>query len=75
VFAGGYQQFVKGGPLIAPVEVETNALPQLFFVDLPPPPFFEDGLMARKNRLHSEHDGTISRLRPLLQQRRGKTLR
>src|SRR5579863_446169 len=74
VFAGGYQQFVKGGPPIAPVEIETDALTELFFIDLTPPPLIEDVLMAGENRLDSEHDWTVSRLRPLLQQSRGKTL-
>src|SRR5580704_8814290 len=50
MFAGGYQQFVKRGPLIVPVEIETNALAKLVFIDLAPPPFFQNVLMAGKNR-------------------------
>src|SRR5271155_4277979 len=75
VFAGGHQRFIKGGPLIAPVEVETNALAQLIFVDLAPPPFVEDVLMARENRFDSEHDRPVARLGAVFEQTGSKTLR
>src|SRR5580704_16647423 len=68
VFAGGYQQFLKGGPLIAPVEVETNALTQLIFIDLAPPPFVEDVLMARENRFDSKHNRPVARLGAVFEQ-------
>ena len=75
MFPCRHQQFVKGRPLISPVKIEANALPQLRFIDLPPPPFVKNLLMARENRLHSQHHRAVSRLRPLLKQSRGKTLR
>ena len=48
VLARGHQQFVERRPVIAPVEVEANALPQLFRINLAPPPFVEDVLVAGK---------------------------
>src|SRR5580700_2373588 len=66
VLAGGYQQFVKRRPLVTPVEIETDTLAELFFIDLTAPPLIEDVLMPGEDRLDSEHYRTIARLRPLL---------
>ena len=75
VLARGYQQFVERCPVVAPVEVEANALPQFFRVNLAPPPFVEDVLVAGENRFQPQHYGAVSRLGSFLQQRSGRTLR
>src|SRR5438552_6635484 len=75
VLARRNQQFVKWRPIIAPVEIETNALPQFSFTNLPTPPFLKYVLVSGKNGFHAKDYRTISRKRPRLQQSRGKLLR
>ena len=69
------QQFVERSPVIAPVEIEANALAQFFGVNLAPPPFVEDVLVAGEDGFQSQHHGTVSGLGALFQQSRGKALR
>src|ERR1700689_5409702 len=74
VVAGRYQQFVEGSPVIAPVEIEADALAEFAFVDFAAPPFFEDVLVAGKDGFDSEHDRAISRQGALLEERCGVAL-
>src|SRR5258708_2018032 len=53
--AGGGKQLVKWSPIVAPVEVEPDALAQLVFVNLAASPFVENVLVARKNGFDSQH--------------------
>src|SRR5207244_1875309 len=69
------QQFVKWRPIIAPVEIETNALPQFCFSNFAMPPFVKYVLVSGKNGFHAKDYRTISGKRPRLQQSRGKLLR
>src|SRR5437867_1894260 len=75
MLARSQQQFVEGLPVIAPIQIKTNALTQFCFIDFPPPPFIENVLIARKNRFHSQDHGTVAGLRAFLQQGCSKTLR
>ena len=75
MLARSHQQFVKRSPVIAPVEIEANALAQFLFVNLAPPPFVEDVLVAGEDGFKSQHHGTVSGLGALFQQGRGKALR
>ena len=74
MLARGHQQFVEWRPVIAPVEVEANALLQLFRVNLAPPPFIEDVLVAGENCFQAQHHGAVSRLGAFFEQSRGETL-
>ena len=60
------QQFVKWRPIIAPVEIETNALPQFCFTNFATPPFVKYVLVSGKNGFHAEDYRTISGKRPRL---------
>ncbi len=75
VLARRHQQFVERRPVVAPVEIEANALAQFFGVNLAPPPFVEDVLVAGEDGFHSQHHGTVSGLGAFFQQARGKALR
>jgi len=75
VLARSYQQFVERRPVIAPVEIEANSLPEFFLVNLPPPPLIKNMLVARKDGLHAQHQGAISGLRTLFEQDGRTTLR
>ena len=75
VLARGHQQFVERRPVVAPVEIEANALLQFFGVNLAPPPFIEDVLVAGEDGFESQHHGTVSGLGALFEQSRGKALR
>jgi hypothetical protein len=57
---------VERRPIIAPVEIEADALAQFAFIDLTAPPFFEDVLITGEDSFHSEHDAAISGQRALL---------
>ena len=57
--AGGGEQLVKWGPVVSPVEFETDALAQFVFVNLAAEPFVENVLVAGKNGFHSQHDGAL----------------
>src|ERR1700688_3151171 len=61
VIARRYQQFVERTPVITPVDVEADALPQFALVNFSPPPFVENALVAGKNGLHSQHHWPIPR--------------
>src|SRR5580693_1735950 len=71
VVAGRDQQFVERRPIVAPVKVEANALPQFAFVNFAAPPFLEDVLVAGKDCFRSEHDWAISSKSALLEERCG----
>ena len=47
--AGSDEQMVKWRPIVSPVEVEANALPEFGLVDFSAPPFVENVLVAGKN--------------------------
>src|SRR5260370_1270665 len=55
VVAGGGKQLVKWSPIVAPVEVEPDALAQLVFVNLAASPFVENVVVGRKNGFDSQH--------------------
>jgi hypothetical protein len=55
VVTGGGEQFVKGSPVVSPVEFEANALPQFGLVNLAAKPFVENVLVAGENGFDSEH--------------------
>ena len=75
VLARRDQQIVERRPVVAPVEVEADALLQFFGVNLAPPPFVENVLITRKNCFKTEDYGAVSGLGTLLEKSRGKTLR
>ena len=50
------QQFVERRPVVSPIQIKTNALPQFALIDFAPPPFFENVLIAGENGFDSEHD-------------------
>src|SRR2546430_13210761 len=75
MLARSEQQFVEGLPVIAPIQIKTNALTQFCFIDFPPPPFIENVLIARKNRFYSQDHGSVAGLRAFLQQGCSKPLR
>ena len=69
VLARGHQQFVERRPVVAPVEVEANALLQFFGVNLAPPPFIEDVLVAGENGFETQDHGAVSGLGAFFEQR------
>ncbi len=75
VIARGHKQFVKRRPVVSPIKIEADALPQFALLDLTPPPFIEDVLVASKYGFDSEHDGTVADQRALLEQGCGMSLR
>src|ERR1700678_4812875 len=68
MIASGYQQFIKRRPIVAPIQIETDALPQFSFVDFAPPPFLEDMLVRGEYRFHTKDDRTIAHECALLHQ-------
>ena len=74
VIAGRRQQFVERRPVVSPVEIEADALAQFALVNLAPPPFFENVLVAGEDGFHAQHDRPVAGQRALLDQRRGVTL-
>src|SRR5215831_15419229 len=68
VISSADQQLVKRIPVVSPIQAEANALPQLVFVDLAPPPFVKDVLVAGENGFHPQNDRPIADERPLFQQ-------
>ena len=67
-------RFVERRPVVAPVEVEADALLQFFGVNLAPPPFVENVLITGKNCFETEDYGAVSGLGTFFQKSRGKTL-
>jgi hypothetical protein len=55
VIARGDEQFVKRSPVVAPVEVEADALAEFALVDFAAPPFVENVLVAGENGFDTEH--------------------
>ena len=53
----GYQQIVERRPVISPIEIKANALPEFLFIDFAAPPLVEDMLIAGKDRLDSQNNG------------------
>src|SRR5215469_2971676 len=74
VFPSGNEQLVEGLPFISPVKMEAEALPQLVFTDLAPPPLVENVLIASKDGLESQHDWTVAGQRTMLEQRSHEAL-
>src|SRR5258708_7580034 len=66
---------MKRRPIVAPIQIEADALAQFALINLAPPPFLENVLVAGKNSFHSEHYRTITCHRALLDEVRGITLR
>ena len=64
----GGEEFAKRSPVVSPIEIEADALAQFGFVNLAARPFVEDVLVAGKNGLDSEHEGTLMQ-RGIAQQR------
>ncbi len=60
VVAGGHKQAIERSPVVSPVEVEADSLVEFVLVDITPPPFVENVLVAGKNGLHAKYDGTIA---------------
>src|SRR5437660_6741760 len=60
------QQLVKWRPIIAPVEIETNALPQFCFTNFATPPFVKYVLVSGKSGFYAKDYRTISGKRPRL---------
>ena len=75
MFARRHQQIVERRPVVSPVEIEANSLPEFLCINLAPPPFVEDVLVAREDGFDSKNHRPIPRLGALLQQSCGKTLR
>src|SRR5690349_8736845 len=63
------QQFVERHPVVAPFDVEADALSQFGLVDLATPPFVENVLVTGEDGLNPEHDRTVARQCALLDQR------
>jgi len=68
VIASGDQQLIKRSPIVSPVEIEANALPQFRFLNFAPPPLVENVLIAGKNGFDAEDDAAITGQRALLEQ-------
>src|ERR1700678_2099972 len=54
------QQLVKWSPVIAPIQIKSDALTQFFIVDFTAPPLIEHMLIAGKDGFHSDHDWSVS---------------
>ena len=65
------EQFVERRPIVSPIEIEADALPQFGFINFAPPPFVENVLIAGKDGLDSEDNWPIASQRALLDQRGG----
>src|ERR1700678_2744377 len=74
VIAGRDQQFMEGRPIIAPIEIETNALAQFVLVDFAAPPLVEDVLIAGEDGFNAKYDRAVSGQGTLLEERRGIAL-
>ncbi len=75
VIARGGEQFVKGAPIVSPVEVKADTLAKFGLVNFAAPPFVEDVLVAGKDGFNSQNHGTVSGERALLDQRCSMALR
>src|ERR1700747_3441492 len=60
VVARADEQLVKWRPVVAPIQIEANALAQSRFVNLPPPPLVKNVLVASKYGFDSENHRTIA---------------
>ena len=75
MLARSQQQFVKWLPIVAPIDIKSNALTEFCFTNFAAPPFVENVLIARKNRFHTQNHGPVAGLCAFFQQSRSKTLR
>ena len=66
--ACGDEQFVKWSPIVSPVKIEADALPQFVFINFAAPPFVENVLVAGENGFDAQHQGTVSSQCALLDQ-------
>src|SRR5258708_38925883 len=66
---------MKRRPIVAPIQIEADALTQFALINLASPPFLENVLVAGKNSFNSKHDRTIPRHRTLFQELSGISLR
>src|ERR1043166_5043526 len=66
MIACSHQQFIEGLPIISPVKIETNAFTQLVLINLAPPPFIQNVLIAGKNCFDAQHYRTPTIQSPLL---------
>jgi len=69
------QQIVKRSPVVSPIEIETDALPEFVLIDFAAPPLVQNVLVAGVNGFHSQYHGTIAGQRALLHHRCGVALR
>src|SRR2546425_468422 len=60
VVAGRNQHFVERSPVVAPVDIEADALAQFALVNFATPPFIENVLITREDGFDSQHHGTIA---------------
>src|SRR5258708_38959728 len=66
---------MKRRPIVAPIQIEADALTQFALINLASPPFLENVLVAGKNSFSSKLDRTIPRHRTLFQELSGISLR
>ncbi len=62
------QQLAPRRPIVAPIEIEADALAQLALINLAAHPRVQNALVAGENHLHREQHRTIAGARELLQQ-------
>src|SRR5712692_1388047 len=74
VIAGRNQQLVKWSPIVAPVQVEADALAEFAFINLAAPPFVENMLVAGKDGLDSKDHAAVPCKGSLLDERSGVAL-
>src|SRR5437016_4163044 len=55
MFARRHQQVIEGLPVVPPVQIKAYTLTKLIFINLPPPPFIQDVLIAGKNCLDPQY--------------------
>src|SRR5579859_7716573 len=60
MIARRHKQFVKRSPIIAPIEIEANALAQVILINLAAPPLVKNMLIAREDCLDAEDDWAIT---------------
>ena len=74
VIARTDQQFVKRSPVVSPIQIEADTLPQFGFINFAAPPFVENVLIASKDSFNAKDDWPVTRQGPLLDKRCGTAL-
>src|ERR1700758_5083035 len=70
-----FQQVVERVPVVSPIEIKANALPQFLLVDFSAPPLVQNELVTRKYRFQPQPDRSISNLGALFKKRGSVILR